>query len=47
MMMIFLMADDSESGVDDIMPGLESNSRVELDPLAFDLQAKRRAAVRK
>ncbi|CAD0206831.1 unnamed protein product [Chrysodeixis includens] len=39
---------DSESqGIDDIIPGLESNSRVDMDPLAFDLQAKRRAFVRK
>ncbi|XP_075988824.1 uncharacterized protein LOC142984854 isoform X2 [Anticarsia gemmatalis] len=39
---------DSESqGVDDIVPGQESNSRVEVDPMTFDLQAKRRAFVRK
>ncbi|PZC70833.1 hypothetical protein B5X24_HaOG214810, partial [Helicoverpa armigera] len=39
---------DSESqGMDDIMPGLESNSKVEMDPLAFDIQAQRRAFVRK
>ncbi|XP_032525796.2 repetitive organellar protein-like isoform X2 [Danaus plexippus] len=31
----------------DIMPGLESNSKVEVDPLAFDLQAQRRANVRR
>ncbi|XP_050558196.1 uncharacterized protein LOC118280517 [Spodoptera frugiperda] len=39
---------DSESqGIDDIMPGLDSNSRVDIDPLAFDLQAQRRAFVRR
>ncbi|KAF9412853.1 hypothetical protein HW555_008757, partial [Spodoptera exigua] len=38
---------DSESqGIDDIIPGLDSNSKVDLDPLAFDLQAQRRALVR-
>lgn len=39
-------ADSESEGVDDIMPGLDSNSRVDVDPLAFDLQAKRRAIVR-
>nr|XP_026483597.1 uncharacterized protein LOC113391752 [Vanessa tameamea] len=37
---------DSE-GFSDVMPGLESDSRVQVDPLAFDLQAQRRAEVRK
>ncbi|KAJ8706379.1 hypothetical protein PYW08_011005 [Mythimna loreyi] len=41
-----ILGSDSQ-GIDDIMPGLESNSRVEMDPLAFDLQAQRRAIVRK
>ncbi|XP_046975732.1 uncharacterized protein LOC124541868 [Vanessa cardui] len=37
---------DSE-GFSDVMPGLDSDSRVQVDPLAFDLQAQRRAEVRK
>ncbi|CAH4032340.1 unnamed protein product [Pieris brassicae] len=37
---------DSE-GFSDIMPGLDSNSKVELDPRALDLQALRRANVRR
>ncbi|XP_045508814.1 GRIP and coiled-coil domain-containing protein-like isoform X2 [Colias croceus] len=37
---------DSE-GFSDIMPGLDSNSRVEVDPRAFDFQARRRANVQR
>ncbi|CAH2101684.1 unnamed protein product [Euphydryas editha] len=37
---------DSE-GFSDIMPGLDSDSRVQVDPLALDLQAQRRANVRR
>ncbi|XP_047514018.1 uncharacterized protein LOC125055603 [Pieris napi] len=40
--------DDMDSeGFSDIMPGLDSNSKVELDPRALDLQALRRANVRR
>ncbi|CAH2988266.1 unnamed protein product [Chilo suppressalis] len=35
-----IVSDDE--GMSDIMPGLESNSRVEMDPLTFDLKAMRR-----
>ncbi|XP_050358455.1 uncharacterized protein LOC126778808 isoform X2 [Nymphalis io] len=37
----------SDIGRIDVMPGLESDSRVQVDPLALDLQAQRRAEVRK
>ncbi|XP_022122023.2 uncharacterized protein LOC110997940 [Pieris rapae] len=40
--------DDMDSeGFSDIMPGLDSNSKVEVDPRALDLQALRRANVRR
>ncbi|XP_045457821.1 merozoite surface protein 1-like [Melitaea cinxia] len=34
-------------GFSDIMPGLDSDSRVQVDPIALDLQSQRRASVRK
>ncbi|XP_052749155.1 uncharacterized protein PF3D7_1120600-like [Galleria mellonella] len=34
-------------GFSELMPGLDSNSHVDLDPLAFDLQSRRRASVRR
>ncbi|XP_028178935.1 uncharacterized protein LOC114366301 [Ostrinia furnacalis] len=37
---------DSE-GLSDIMPGFESNSRIDVDPYVFDLQARRRETVRR
>ncbi|CAH0712860.1 unnamed protein product, partial [Brenthis ino] len=37
---------DSE-GFSDIMPGLDSDSRIQVDPFAIDLQEQRRAEVRK
>ncbi|XP_072948678.1 uncharacterized protein [Epargyreus clarus] len=38
----------SESdALSDVMPGLDSNSHVDVDPMALDLQAKRRAFVRR
>ncbi|CAK1546478.1 unnamed protein product [Leptosia nina] len=40
-----IVTEDSE-GFSDIMPGLDSNSRVEVDPMAFDFQAQRRDNVR-
>lgn len=43
----FVTVDSESQGIDDIMPGLDSNSRVDIDPLAFDLQAQRRAFVRR
>nr|XP_034827436.1 uncharacterized protein LOC117984884 isoform X1 [Maniola hyperantus] len=42
------IAGDADSGgFSDIMPGLDSDSRVQVDPMAFDLQRQRRADVRK
>ncbi|XP_038219823.1 uncharacterized protein LOC119838084 [Zerene cesonia] len=37
----------NSEGFSDIMPGLDSNSRVEVDPRAFDFQARRRANVQR
>ncbi|XP_059046840.1 uncharacterized protein LOC131842318 [Achroia grisella] len=41
-----IVATHSE-GFSDFMPGLDSNSHIEMDPLAFDLQSRRRASVRR
>ena len=40
------ITEDSD-GISDIMPGLDSNSKVEVDPMTFDLQARRRNSVRR
>ncbi|CAH2056090.1 unnamed protein product, partial [Iphiclides podalirius] len=34
-------------GISDLLPGMESDSRVDVDPLALDLQQRRRAYVRR
>ncbi|XP_045770188.1 metacaspase-2-like [Maniola jurtina] len=41
------IGDADSGGFSDIMPGQDSNSRVQVDPMAFDLQAQRRTSVKK
>ncbi|XP_021206630.1 repetitive organellar protein isoform X1 [Bombyx mori] len=42
-----IVSSKESEGFSDIMPGLESNSRVEMDPVAFGIQANRRQYVKR